>query len=276
MRFLNPLVALIINCLIKIGVYEDVVIELTQLLKQPQEVVVHKISLLMRHIEHYINIVKDQQMVVDLIALRNENKVIIRQSRELDTPYPKALTPHKIKFYLTESCYRNCVYCFAGAKLIKKNEFGENCFLTVERFKDIIIETDNIGVKSIELSGGDPFTLENIVEYIKVMTENFHHDWAISTKAHISKEMANKIQKVGLREMQVSLDSFVPTTVDIMLGVRNSFDDLIDTIKNLQDANINVSVKAVITAINIDSIPNYLEKCLLTGIMISCFQHMNS
>ena len=111
-----------------------------------------------------------------------ESLTILKQKKNYKCPIEKSKIPKKIKFYLTDYCPRHCVYCFAGAKFSKEKMINSE-FISVKRFKEIIIEASSIGVKEIEISGGDPFVLSNIFDYIDIMIKHFTGVWSVSTKA---------------------------------------------------------------------------------------------
>lgn len=108
--------------------------------------------------------------------------------------------------------------------------------------------------------------LDNIVDYIEIMVKFFPYEWGTSTKAYISEETAEKLQAVGLKEMQVSLDSFNPEHANQLMGDSHAFDEVIATMNNLKKAGIEVTLKAVITSLNIYDIPDYFRKGVELGI----------
>ncbi len=181
-------------------------------------------------------------------------------------PLAKNPVPEKIKFYLTDYCPRRCVYCFAGARYSNEEQVDFGDFLSPERFREIISEAEQIGVKSIELCGGDPLILKNICDYVKIMVSEFSGEWSLSTKSYVSSEKAKQLKKAGLDEIQVSLDSFVPENADRMLGVKGAFEEIIETIKNFQNAGVEVSLKAVVTSVNINDIPDFFMKAAEIGV----------
>lgn len=138
-------------------------------------------------------------------------------------------------------------------------------FLSVERFKEIIIEASQIGVKEIEISGGDPFVLSNIFDYIDVMTKHFTGVWSVSTKAFLSKEDVKKLKNVGLNEIQVSIDSFNAVTADKMMGDTGASDGVLATISNILAENLVLCTNTVVTSLNIYDLPDLFKKLMCLG-----------
>ena len=172
-------------------------------------------------------------------------------------PIKKDPVPTKLKFYLTDYCTRRCIYCFAGAAAMHSGVKAGKDFLSPARFRDIIKEAESIGVRTIELSGGDPLLVDDICDYVRIMTEEYSGVWSLSTKSLVTPLKAEKLYEAGLREMQVSLDSHISDHADKMMGSPGAFEEILQTIDNLRSAGIDVYVKAVITSLNADDIPDF-------------------
>lgn len=142
--YLNPYVAFVLNRLFTGSSVEDVASVLSAIncfsIEKATEVVLKIVQRLANYIEpsHTLSITKTE----DEIDILNRSKTFL-------CPVTKEKAPRKIKFYLTDYCPRRCIYCFAGAKFT--NELIENKeFLSVDRFKEIIMEAAAIGVSNIE------------------------------------------------------------------------------------------------------------------------------
>ena len=264
--FLNPLSAVLINNLVNTNSVDNTIDEMVILLKKDRKVIEPLVINTILRLKKYLIVDHDRnKKYISRNELLKQNIAIIQKSKQLISPFPKKDVPHKIKFYLTDYCSRQCIYCFAGAKNVK-NVVNKNQFLSIDRFREIIIEADKIGVKNIEISGGDPFILDNICDYLQIMINHYHNSWATSTKTYISYEKAKQLAEIGLKDIQVSIDSFDEKNGDKIMGSKNSTNEVIETIKNLLSNNINVSTRAVITSINIRDIPFLIEKEISLGV----------
>ena len=263
--FLNPLSAVMVNNIINCKNIDDAINETALILRKDKEEVEPIIFNIIKRLHKYIVVDEDSNNFLTHDELLRKNIEIIKRSKELINPFPQKPFPTKIKFYLTDYCSRQCVYCFAGAKKIKSDS-KLNVFLSKERFKDIIIEADKIGVKNIEISGGDPFILDDIDDYLSIMIKYFHNPWATSTKTYVSKDRARELKEIGLKEIQISIDTFDYSNGDKMMGSINSTKELIESIDNLLSNGIKVNTKAVITSINIRDIPDMVKAQMEMGI----------
>lgn len=160
--------------------------------------------------------------------------------------------PQIITFNLTDICPRNCVYCYAGAHY-SKNKDTKNRFLSPDRFDEIVSECKDMGVPNIELSGGDPFKHENILDYIKIVLKYGYNNCILSTKSYISKNIAGEIKKLGLSTIQISLDSADEKIADYLMGVPNSYKEIVESINNLISVGLKVNVNCVLTSYNTGS-----------------------
>ena len=262
--FLAPLPAFVLNNLLQSENLLDVSHKLSATFNISKEEAIEKVFKVVEKLSVYLeeDMTNKKRKEFDI----GSNAEILKRNGEFVCPVAKAKTPRKIKFYLTDYCPRFCIYCFAGAKYAGKKKMNNDNFLSVSRFKEIIIEAKENGVTNIEISGGDPFVLDNIYEYLEVMIKHFPYDWGTSTKAHLSKREALKLVRIGLPEIQVSLDSFNPDTADKMMGVKGAFNEVIDTIRNLQDAGMVVTTKTTITSLNIFDIPELFMNLIDMGI----------
>ena len=253
--YLNPYAAFVLKMILCNGIEKTIenisIVNKTDVLTSTKA-----INKFLDKIKDYIcdNDQKDSAQTADF----SSDIEILSKDNIFRCPLKKSQKPDKMKIYLTDYCNRKCVYCFAGAKYCKGYE-PASTFLSPERFKEIIIEAAEIGVNNIEISGGDPFVIPNIEDYLKIMIENFPYEWGTSTKSHIDETRARSLKSVGLKEIQVSIDSCVSTTVNTMLGVQGAFEEEVDTINNLLNAGIKVITKCVITSLNILEIPDTIH-----------------
>lgn len=261
--FLNPIPAFVLNSVLKSDDLFHTAHELSVAFSISEQEAKTKVSEIIEKLSEYLEEAADgKKKCYDI----GTNRDILVRNNEFVCPIVKAKNPRKIKFYLTDYCPRFCVYCFAGAKYAGGQKRNCSNFLSIDRFKEIIIEAREFGVTNIEIGGGDPFVLEDIYEYLDVMIKHFPYDWGISTKAHLTRSEAFRLAEMGLPEIQVSLDSFNPETADKMMGVKGAFDEVLDTIRNLQSVGMKVTSKTTITSLNIFDIPELFINFIDMGI----------
>ena len=178
--FLNPVTACMLHCILNMTL-PNAEKRINELLKLSETDTYKHVSELINRLSDYIEIDNRERLTTAEPSME-ESLTILKQKKNYKCPIEKSKIPKKIKFYLTDYCPRHCVYCFAGAKFSKEKMINSE-FISVKRFKEIIIEASSIGVKEIEISGGDPFVLSNIFDYIDIMIKHFTGVWSVSTKA---------------------------------------------------------------------------------------------
>jgi len=160
--------------------------------------------------------------------------------------------PTDIVMLLTNRCEVDCIYCYA--------ERGKSePILTVDKWCSLIDEIAIHKVPCIILSGGDPMIYPGVDTIINHLVEK--NIWpSVSTKSVISKDRCKKLRDSGLEQIQISLDSGVPSIADQLVASDGYFSRIMQTIKNLVDSNIGVIVKSVCTSINVATLDPLVEQ----------------
>ena len=161
--------------------------------------------------------------------------------------------PLSVNYNVMTSCGFRCKYCYHPLVAVPD-------LIPLERLNTIFAELKSMGCESVMLTGGDPMLRPDIDE---LMQSLYRHGllYSLSTKSVISAERIKKLHETaGLRGMQISLDSADSETVQHLLGIKNGdyHRNVIRMIQNLQANDIEVRVKAVLTAYNTDGIGEYL------------------
>lgn len=115
-----------------------------------------------------------------------------------------------------------------------------------------------MSVKMCFFSGGDPLLNPYITSYISIAAYN-DFQTTLSTKRYISPMEMLSLKEHGLSCLQISLDSSDNRIAAKMTGVRDSYEQVIGTIKNAKAQRISIRSKSVITSYNIDQIPQLIE-----------------
>ncbi len=185
--------------------------------------------------------------------LHNYNPLdYIFHPEEVNTPF-RLSTPISLVYITTFRCLRRCICCFAACD---NKAYCEE--LPFDSLKKIFDEAADIGVKTVSLSGGEPFLRKDIIKIIEyILGKGMYVE--ISTKARISEECARKLSDIGLPEIQVSIDSHREEIQDKLAGVKGTFRDLVSTIRALVKYDIRVRTNTVITRYNINDIPELVK-----------------
>ncbi len=151
--------------------------------------------------------------------------------------------PNSMTFMLNTSCVTDCVYCYADKPQIKHP-------LPFARVKALIKEAFDLEMPYLEVDGGDfflyPHWRELLVEMLKY--EYMPH---ISTKCPLTEKMVNDLKTLGIRYIQLSIDSVNSKEMQQMLKVGEHYTgQVLHGLRLLDEAGFEITVKPVITRFN--------------------------
>ncbi|MBQ8220273.1 MAG: radical SAM protein [Bacteroidaceae bacterium] len=122
--------------------------------------------------------------------------------------------PINLNFMITTKCTTNCCYCYAKRNLKKELQTDE-----IIRF---IKECKDYGVINLSLTGGDIFAHKDW-KLILATTIKCGYNPFLSTKTPLGKEDIEFLHQIGIKELQFSLDSSCPETLNQLVHVNNSY-----------------------------------------------------
>jgi radical SAM protein with 4Fe4S-binding SPASM domain len=163
----------------------------------------------------------------------------------LDAPTSLILMP-------TDQCLTDCEYCYACRQPVP----DEN-LLSVKRILELVDEAHEIGVISMNVDGGDIFARKEHMEILERILE-YNIDPSISTKGYVSKEKAKELAQIGLKWLQVGLDS-TREMCDKLVRRSGYFDRIVETIYNLTEAGIRVRTNSIITCESLHLLPELVD-----------------
>lgn len=139
-----------------------------------------------------------------------------------------------LRISVTDKCNFNCTYC----KPFKTSQ--SNNFLSTNEIHRLSRIFCSIGVNKIRLTGGEPLLRKDLPEIIYGLKAiNNLSDLAITTNGFYLQEMAEKLKHAGLNRINVSLDSCKEKTFSSITGQKNSFNKVLNGIKEAQNVGFN-------------------------------------
>lgn len=180
--------------------------------------------------------------------------------------------PVKLVWVPTWKCNRNCLYC--GVAKVNPSQAEEQIPLPVmlERFQEAV----NQGVKLVNIHGGDPLFCYNdgIYEIIRLLTEN-NVKVNLSTKNRISEEKALHLKNAGLKRIQLSIDTTKSGLLEKLYGEPDYLAGFEESIRNLKNTGIEITVNVVISNLNYKDVPElltYLSQLEVGQVSLSNFR----
>ncbi|MCC8188024.1 MAG: radical SAM protein [Bacteroides sp.] len=153
------------------------------------------------------------------------------------------LTPSRITFMATTQCYTDCIYCYAN----RRRDIQQ---LDFERVKQMILECKKLHVVSFDVIGGEFFLYKHWRRMLPLLYES-GYDPYISTKVPITEDDIKYLKSIGMRDIQVSLDSLIPKNISTLLRAKGNYVERIkQTLYLLDKYEIKIQIHTILTCKN--------------------------
>lgn len=179
-----------------------------------------------------------------LLLIKNKQNTI-RKDLNLDSyaikpPYDfetrRLNYPKHAMLIINTKCYTDCAYCYAD----KEHKYET---LPTKRIIEIIKEAKSIGINSFDLSGGEVLLHKDYDLIISELLKQGYKPF-ISTKVPIESEKIDKLWEIGLRQIQISLESLNPFIQKNNLKVKEDYvPKIIKTIQKLDEKGFEIIIK---------------------------------
>ncbi|MBU0674643.1 MAG: GTP 3',8-cyclase MoaA [Proteobacteria bacterium] len=135
-----------------------------------------------------------------------------------------------LRVSLTDHCNFRCSYCKPRGV---ENKLERSQLLSYEELIRIITIAVGIGIKKIRLTGGEPLLRRNILEFIRQLVAiPGLEDIRITTNGSLLPEMAANLYALGIRKVNISLDTLRRDRFKEITGVQ-AFDRVYDAINQV-------------------------------------------
>ena len=135
---------------------------------------------------------------------------------DVDLAVSKPISVSKLTLMVNNICSTNCYYCYADKRKKVENK------ISLERYKQIIEEAKTNGVVTIDVIGGEFFLYHHWKQLYSFLIEH-HYYPLLSTKTCLKESDIQFLSKNKCTQLQFSLDSLIPETLNRMLGVNNRY-----------------------------------------------------
>lgn len=154
----------------------------------------------------------------------------------LDLTRRRLSIPRTILFVINTKCVTDCIYCYAD----KETEYKA---LSTQRIIEIIEEAKSLGVRRIDVSGGEIFLHKDWQLIVKKLLDNGYNP-DLSTKVPLSVNVIDAFEKVGLNKVQISLDSVNSELLEKTLHVANTYcAKMLESLQYINSKGIEIIIK---------------------------------
>jgi len=160
----------------------------------------------------------------------------------------------------TFACTANCATC-GTRKILHKTLQGAR-MLTIEEWRKVLSDAKELGVKRMDISGGEPTLFKDLDEIISIGKNNNWHVNINTNGSLITEEMAKRMVNIGLNSAYISLYSHDSKKHDTMRGRQGLWEKATRSIRilaNLQNQNFTIKTQTLIDKINYKDFPELIK-----------------
>jgi SynChlorMet cassette radical SAM/SPASM protein ScmF len=160
---------------------------------------------------------------------------------------PKSAIPQSNGYSLAtvylyfQYCNLKCRHCWINPPYseeitVKENEIG------LKELISALEECRALGMRSIKLTGGEPFTRSDIFEFLDYLKLNKINITMETNGTLIGEKEAEALKQAGASHVAVSLDGPTAQIHESLRGVVGSFEKALNGIKHLKNQGLNIQV----------------------------------
>lgn len=163
---------------------------------------------------------------------------------------------------VTEACNFNCKWCYVMDSDIrnKPRYMGKEVLF---RIVDILA---NSGIKQITYSGGETLMYPYLYEAVEYASQKGLIVHVNSNGYFLTEEMAKKLSKLGLTQIEMNIESLSPEEHDYVRGKGGSFKRVVRAFEYALDNGITCVAMSVMTTRNVNEIPDIIKFIRSKGI----------
>jgi len=163
---------------------------------------------------------------------------------KIDLRNKRHLTPTDITFMVTNKCATDCIYCYADRR--EKMD----CQVPLERLEAIIREARSFRARTFSVIGGEFLLYKHWRELLRLLFDNGFSPY-LSTKVPVGEKVVRDLAELGVKDIQVSLDTLICDHLTGILNVKERYlDQIKHTLQLLSDYGIQVTVHTILTTRN--------------------------
>jgi len=169
--------------------------------------------------------------------------------------------PLHMSIELTNYCNLKCEHCYNNCSV------DNNDFVDKNEILSILHNLKNLGLPSVELTGGEPLSHPDFDEIVEYCLKLFNFVVVITNGTLVNQEKIQLFKKYRDKlKIQVSLNGSDENYVDSFCNVKGTFKNVINTLKQFNKENIGCVVAITITPKNIKDISNIISLIKTLGI----------
>ena len=173
----------------------------------------------------------------------------------------------------TAHCYHRCLYCKGRQEYYSElNNCDTQRYLQPNNVIQLIDEAATLGIKSLQISGGDPLLYPYLIDIIKAASKHKDIFIFINSVGHgIDGISARNIIEAGLCAWNFSVDTLNDDTYTELRGIKGALSKVLNSVEVVRAAAADfpdfcINYMTVITRKNFRDLPNLLHHCISTNV----------
>jgi len=174
-------------------------------------------------------------------------------------------------FEITPKCNLDCIYCY---NIWKQNTDYQQKELSLDKiiflFEKLSKETQ---IEGITISGGEPLLFKNLFEVLMFLKQKNIKLGITTNGILLDNLLINKLIDSGISYFEISLDSLNIDNYNYLTN-DNQLNKVKQSILNIKQHNVSLTVSTIITAINLQDISNIIDLCFgfsVDFLSLNCF-----
>jgi radical SAM protein with 4Fe4S-binding SPASM domain len=162
-------------------------------------------------------------------------------------PFQKELSaPYRMDLAITYRCNNKCLHCYAGAPKETKE-------LATQEWLSTIDELHELGIPQVVFTGGEP-TLRDDLTTMIAHTQKMELVSGLVTNGRKLRDEAylKTLIDAGLDHIQITLESHDPKVHDEITGVKGSWDETVQGLKNAIASQIYTVSNTTLNQLNVN------------------------
>src|SRR5579885_1339949 len=141
---------------------------------------------------------------------------------------------HDLRISVTDRCNFRCVYCKSADP---KNYFPHRDLLNWDEFLRVARIMAGLGIRKVRVTGGEPLLRSGIIDFLSELKRiEGIQDLALTTNGYLLAEKAYDLARVGVRRINISMDSSRPGKFAAITRTPGSFERVMEGVDAAIDA----------------------------------------
>jgi radical SAM protein with 4Fe4S-binding SPASM domain len=205
---------------------------------------------------------EELQEVITSIAQSGEEvcPVTYLDVRRIEPLSAELSAPYRMDLALTYRCQNDCPHCYVG----RPRDFPE---MSTAQWKRVIDRCWELGIPHLTFTGGEATLRPDLVELVQYAEDNGLVT-GLQTNGRKLRDRAylDRLLLAGLDHVQITLESHDPAIHDRMSGAEGAWQETVDGIRTVVDADIYMMTNTTITTENVDGIQETIAFAASLGV----------